>query len=63
MGGRQCDLRCSKLHLTCHSFVINGPLLDDDGSKMQKRPLVREEFIEEVMLELNLKGGDILDGS
>lgn len=63
MGGRQCDLSCSKLHLTCHSFVINGQLLNDDGSKMQKRPLVREEFIEEVVLEPSLKGGDILDGA
>lgn len=41
--------------------MICGLLLND-GNKRQETPLIREAFIEEVILALSLKPGEILDG-
>lgn len=58
---RQCDLRGSNLSLM-KPPVINGQLLSNGSRKRQERQLVRGGFIEDVVLELILKAGKILDG-
>lgn len=42
--------------------AVTYGLLLNDGNKRQETPLIREVFIEEVILALSLKPGEILDG-
>lgn len=42
--------------------AVTCGLLLNDGNKRQETPLIREAFIEEVILALSLKPGEIFDG-
>lgn len=42
--------------------AVTCRLLLNDGNKRQETPLMREALIEEVILALSLKPGEILDG-